>query len=84
MKDETEDVRRNLAAAINAGPADRARLEKEHGVGNVWDTKELGQTFEVLGFMAPFCIVRRKSDGKEGTVVFQHYPRFYFNWLEDK
>jgi len=51
--------------------------------GQVWDTKELQQDFNVIGFMAPYVVVIRKSDKKKGSLVFQHYPRFYFGFVED-
>lgn len=45
-----------------------------------WTTDELTRDFEVLGFMAPFVVVRRRSDGKRGTLQFTHMPRLYFGW----
>ena len=60
---------------------ERERLESKYG--KVWSTEELGQDFDVTGFMAPFVVVRRKSDNKKGSLEFQHRPRFYFNWKED-
>jgi len=77
--DETEDYRRQRVAEINSDPGDRERLEQEHG--QVWDTNQLGADFEVIGFAAPFVIVRRKSDGREGSMEFQHSPRFYYNFI---
>lgn len=82
MQDETESTRRQLVNEINAEPGSRQALEKEHG--QVWDTEELGRDFEVKGFMAPFVVVKRKSDGKVGSMEFQHRPRFYYNFVEDK
>jgi hypothetical protein len=49
----------------------------------VFDTSELSQHFEVLGFAAPLVIVKRKYDGKRGSLFFQHTPRFYFNFVAD-
>lgn len=46
----------------------------------MWNTEELGQEFEVIGFMAPFVVVRRKNDGRKGSLEFQHNPRFYFRF----
>lgn len=80
MPDETEPKRRELVAKINASPRTRAELEARYGKKNVWDTKELGEAFEVHSFMAPFTTVTRKSDGVVGTLVFQHLPRFYFGF----
>jgi len=80
--DSTEPVRRLMVSAINAQPGSREALEQEHG--HVWDTNELGKDFEVLWFNAPFCLVRRKSDGVKGSLMFQHSPRFYFDFTEDR
>lgn len=60
---------------------ERARLEAQYGKGNVWDTDEVRKLYEVEGFMAPFCVVRRLSDGQRGSLEFQHHPRFYFNFV---
>lgn len=79
--DETEDIRRELVNEINADPSGRQALEAKYG--QVWDTDQLRQDFEAIGFMAPFIVVRRKSDGKEGSLMFQHNPRFYFSFTED-
>jgi hypothetical protein len=76
MPDATEAVRRELLAEINAQPGTREALEAEHG--RVWNTQELGQDFEVLGFAAPLVVVRRRSDGTLGSLFFQHSPRLYF------
>lgn len=77
-EDPTEGIRMAMTAEINAKRAEREPLEKQHG--QVWDTEELQRDFEVTGFMAPFCGVTRKSDGKKGAVMFQHYPRYYFDF----
>jgi len=80
--DVTEAIRRDLVPQINSQvesedrDQERQRLEAEHG--QVWDTEELGRDFEVCCFMAPFVVVRRKKDGVEGSLTFQHHPRFYF------
>jgi hypothetical protein len=34
--------------------------------------------------MAPFVVVRRKSDGVKGSMMFQHMPRYYFSFREDR
>ena len=79
--DITENARRQLVSELNAAPKGRAELEAEHG--EVWDTDELGRDFEVKGFLAPFVIVRRRSDDVLGSLMFQHGPRFYFRFLPD-
>ena len=78
MNDETESLRRQQLAEINAKPGSREALEAEHG--QVWDTRQLSEDFVVEGFMAPYVVVRRKSDGQRGTLAFQHNPRFYFGF----
>ena len=79
--DDTEQVRRVMLREINSKTAERAALEAR--VGKVWDTAQLAEDFEVLGFMAPFVVVRRRADGRKGSLTFQHSPRFYFEWQED-
>lgn len=61
---------------------ERAEFEKEYG--QVWNTTELQKDFKVLSFLAPFVMVIRKSDNQKGTLEFNHDPRFYFNFVEDK
>lgn len=78
MSDPTESIRKAQSAVINAAPGSREALEAEHG--QVWDTDQLTTDFEVLGFMAPLVVVRRKSDGKKGSLYFQGRPRFYFDF----
>jgi hypothetical protein len=81
MPDETEPIRRQRLAEINAEPGSREALEAQYG--KVWTTQELSQDFEVVGFMAPLVVVRRKSDGVKGSLEFQHAPRFYFSFTAD-
>lgn len=51
--------------------------------GPVWDTTDLQRDYEVLGFLAPFVAVKRKSDGVTGTLTWvPAYPRFYYNFVE--
>jgi len=78
MNDPTESIRREMVKTINAEPGSREALEAEHG--QVWNTDEMGQDFQALGFGAPFIMVRRKSDGVKGSLTFQHSPRFYFDF----
>jgi hypothetical protein len=59
------------------------RQEIEEQYGQTWDTTELQRDFTVKGFLAPYVVVNRKSDGKLGSLTFQHMPRFYFNFVED-
>jgi hypothetical protein len=82
MQDSTEPIRRALVNEINADPGSRTALESQYG--QVWNTEELGRDFTVTGFMAPMVVVKRKADGKVGSLMFQHSPRFYFDFTEDK
>ena len=86
MEDPTESIRRARVVELNQGldpetSARRAELEAQYG--KVWSTEEMRAEFEAIGFGAPFIVVRRKSDGKKGSLEFCHMPRFYFNWMED-
>lgn len=78
MTDPTETVRRQRLAEINAEPGSREALEAQHG--RVWDTDQLTEDFEPLGFLAPYIVVRRRADGVKGSLEFQHHPRLYFNF----
>ena len=81
MSDPTEPLRRQRLAEINVEPGSRQALEGQYG--RVWDIDDLREDFEVLGFMAPYVVVRRRSDGVKGSLEFQHNPRFYFNFSPD-
>ena len=81
MSDKTESIRRAMVSEINAEPGSREALEAEHG--KVWDTNQLAEAFEVLGFMAPVVVVKRRKDGRKGSLLFQHSPRYYFGFVPD-
>ena len=78
MSDPTETIRRERLAEINIVPGSREDLEAKFG--QVWDTGELSEEFQAIGFLAPLIVVRRRSDGAKGSLEFQHHPRLYFNW----
>ncbi len=78
MNEPTETIRRNRIAEINVVHGSREDLENRYG--QVWDTNQLSEEFQVIGFMAPLIVVQRKSDGVKGSLEFQHSPRLYFNW----
>lgn len=82
MQDDTEAYRRERQGELNAAEADREKLEQQYG--QVWDTDQLRDQFVILGFMAPFVMVRRKSDVQKGSLEFQGYPRFYYNFVLDE
>ena len=81
MNDPTEAARRERLAEINAERGSREALEAQHG--RVWDTPQLRQDFEVIGFLAPLVVVRRRADGVKGSLAFQHRPRLYFHFVPD-
>lgn len=78
MFDPTETIRRQRQADLIATAGPRAELESRYG--EVWDTEQVREEFEVIGFAAPFVVVRRRSDGQMGSIEFQADPRFYFNY----
>lgn len=85
MFDPTEDARRALVYKINSrlSPDEKERfmeLVTKYGEDNVWDTVGVQLEFEVTGFLAPFCVVRRKSDNVKGLLEFCHSPRFYYDF----
>lgn len=57
-----------------------ANLEQRGVDPRLWTTDQLQEDFDVIGFQAPFVVVVRKSDGVEGSMQFQHSPRFYFDF----
>lgn len=77
-----EEIRRRMQKAINEDALPREELEARHG--QVWTTQELSTQFEVMGFGAPLVVVRRKADNIEGSLIFQHYPRFYWGFKEHR
>lgn len=82
MSDPTEPLRRKRLAEINGDDATRNSLTSQYG--QVWNTKELSRDFTAEGFLAPYVIVRRKSDGQRGSLEFRHDPRFYFNFVTEE
>ena len=81
MSDPTESIRRTMVAELNAEPGSREYLEAKHG--QVWDTAQMQQDFQALGFMSPVIVVERRTDLVKGSLTFQHSPRFYFDFQAD-
>jgi hypothetical protein len=75
--DPTEQARREMIASGQPA-ADLAADGGQH-----WTAAELQRDFEVIGFAAPFVVVRRRLDGQFGTLEFTHQPRVYFGWRPD-
>lgn len=59
-----EEERRERLQQINESPRERAQLALAYG--QVWNTTEMSDDFEVTGFAAPYAIVKRKLDGQVG------------------
>ena len=79
--DPTESARRAELTEMRArGPITRQALERDFG--RVWNTRELQEEFEVIGFLSPMVVVRRRSDGRKGSLKFQHDPRLYYGFVE--
>lgn len=51
--------------------------------GEILTTAEATEKYEFISFLAPFVVVRRKSDQVKGTLMFQDRPRFYFSFEEE-
>lgn len=49
---------------------------------NKMTTEEMLAEYEVLGFALGICVVRRRSDGVKGSLLFDHAPRFYYGFQE--
>tara|TARA_Y100001951_G_C11192915_1_gene212586 strand:+ start:341 stop:589 length:249 start_codon:yes stop_codon:yes gene_type:complete len=76
-----DEERQEAINRINERYGHREALEAIHG--QVWDTQELQDDFSVRSFLAPFVLVDRKSDGEKGTLIFQHHPRFYYDFTSE-
>lgn len=87
MTNPVDVVRMVVAAQINADAAAtpeqelRQRLEANYP-GDVYDTAELQEKFDVISFAAPYVIVVRKDDDTKGSLEFTHRPRFYYNFVK--
>lgn len=49
-----------------------------------WNTDELREDFDVLGFALGYVVVKRKADGVIGSLEFDHAPRRYYGWKADQ
>jgi hypothetical protein len=74
---DTDRIRKEM---VDTGQPQKDLASNE---GQTWTPEELQRDFDVMGFAAPFVVVRRKSDGKTGSLEFTHHPRVYFGWQED-
>ncbi len=68
MADETEQLRK--ARIVEITNADNSRTALQSRVGQTWNTTELQEDFEPLGFLSPYIVVRRKADQIKGSLEF--------------
>lgn len=54
----------------------RQALEAQHG--QVWNIEELNRDFVVIGYDAPYVIVRRRIDNVLGSLLLHENPRLYY------
>ena len=67
-----------LSKQINEAPRSREELMR---LGEeVWDTDEVRENFEILGFKKPFALAINVVTGDKGSLLFQDNPRYYFGW----
>jgi hypothetical protein len=76
MNDPTEGLRRHM---LETGQPHKDAAEAERTL----TTDEFIAEYEAIGFLAPFVICRRRSDGVKGSMEFTHSPRKYFNFTPD-
>lgn len=84
LSEEAADEAHRLSRAAEVpvdGPFGRDELEAKYGC--VWDSFQLARDFEVEAYHESFVVVRRRSDGVRGTVVFQHDPRLHWGFKPD-
>lgn len=77
-----EMAQRARQAELVAEGTERDALVARYGT--VYTTDEMREVFEPVGFMAPFMVCKRRSDGAVGSLEFAGRPRFYFNFVLDK
>ena len=56
-------------------------LERASQPRKTWTTAELQEDYDVEGFGAGICVVRRRSDNQRGSLDFDHSPRRYYNFV---
>lgn len=79
----TEHGKVDMAKPVRSGAGTITIHSHDTGtapVGPVWTTAEMQRDYEVVGFAAPYVVVRRRADNVRGTLEFTHSPRVYFNF----
>ena len=56
-------------------------LERASQPRKTWTTAELQEDYDVEGFGAGICVVRRRSETQRGSLAFVHSPRRYYNFV---
>jgi hypothetical protein len=77
------DADRERRQMLETGRPHADLAEAQEAKEQTWTTEQMTEDFEVLGFAAPFVVVRRRSDGALGSLEFTHHPRVYFGWQPD-
>ena len=72
MTDPTEDIRKQMLVEINAAPGSREYLEHKHG--QVWDTAQLSEDFEVSASPPLSSSSAGRAMGRRGACVPGHHP----------
>ena len=80
IHDPTLKWRRKRSREINSEPKSREELEQIWN--RVWDHLEMRSEFNRFFFANPVLMCFNKRTGKQGTLLYQYSPRFYFRWLE--
>jgi len=88
MTDPTENIRKVMVASLNLmlSPDEKERyreLRQVYEEDDIFTTETVQELFEIEGFLAPFVVVRRKSDNVRGSLKFSHSPRFYFGFTPE-
>lgn len=86
MSDTTESIRRAMIETMPEALGEAVKAGEP-----VWDTAELQRDFEVSGFLAPFVVVKRRSDDVVGSLQFVNVVlgadegprRVYFGFVPD-
>lgn len=76
-----DKLRKEYARKLNAKPRPRADLDRLFQI--TLDPEQLRENYEVISFFAPFVYVRNKFSNAEDILVFQHSPRFYWQFEQD-
>jgi len=78
-----EEEKKNFCnCCMTAVYQERSKIRNFDNYQVTYNTTELQEKFKVISFLAPYVFVVRISDGKKGTLQFNHSPRIYYNFME--